>query len=66
MADPVDIATEMMQEIDVSAISAKFNKPSEEFCIECDIEIPLKRQQLGGVERCIHCQELEEKSTRSR
>lgn len=64
MADPVDITTDMMQEIDVSAISAKFNKPSEEFCIDCDIEIPSKRRQLGGVERCIHCQELEERTKR--
>lgn len=64
MADDVDIATEMMQEVDVSAISAKFLKPSEEFCIECDIEIPQKRRDLGGVERCIHCQELEEKIKR--
>lgn len=64
MADDVDIANEAMREIDVSAISAKFNTPSEEFCIDCDIEIPLKRRQLGGVERCIHCQELEERTKR--
>jgi len=61
MADDVDIATEMMQEVDVSAISAKFLLPSEEFCIDCDIEIPQKRRDLGGVERCVHCQELIER-----
>lgn len=64
MADDVDLTNDSMREIDVSAISAKFNKPSEEFCIDCDIDIPLKRQQLGGVERCIHCQELEERTKR--
>lgn len=60
MADDVDIATEMMQELDVSAISAKFLLPSEKFCIDCDVEIHEKRRELGGVKRCVECQELDE------
>lgn len=64
MADDVDLLNDMMQDIDVSNISERFKKPSEEFCIECDIEIPQKRRDLGGVERCVHCQEFHEKYKR--
>ena len=41
MADDVDLLNDMMQDIDVSEISEKFKKPSEEFCIDCDVEIPM-------------------------
>lgn len=64
MADDVDLLNDRMQDIDVSAISNKFKQPSEEFCIDCDIEIPQKRRELGGVERCVHCQEYHEKKKR--
>ena len=64
MADDADIAAENMKEIDVSEISIQFLKPSEEFCIECDDEIPTARRALGGVLRCIHCQSEYERTKR--
>ena len=56
MADDADLAQELMVEIDVSEISKKFQSISEKNCIDCDDDIPLVRQKLGGVERCIYCQ----------
>lgn len=56
MADDADLAQCFIPEVDASEISKKFLKPSEEFCIDCGDDIPLVRQKLGGVERCIHCQ----------
>ena len=55
MADDADLAQSFIPEVDASEISKKFLKPSEEFCIDCGDDIPLVRQKLGGVERCIHC-----------
>lgn len=34
----------------------RFDRPSQEDCIDCGAEIPLQRRELGSVERCIHCQ----------
>lgn len=35
----------------------KFNAPSRKNCIDCDDDIPLERQKLGAVLRCIDCQQ---------
>lgn len=64
MADDVDLLNDMMQDIDVSEITKKFSLPSEEYCVDCGFEIPQKRRDLGGVERCVECQELTEKHKR--
>jgi RNA polymerase-binding transcription factor DksA len=60
--DECDIAQFFIPEVNAEEISKKFLQPSEEFCIDCDEEIPAKRRSLGGVERCIHCQEFHEKN----
>ncbi|WP_350578634.1 TraR/DksA C4-type zinc finger protein [Pseudomonas sp. HY2-MNA-CIBAN-0224] len=37
------------------------NRPSAEFCEDCDDPIPLLRQQtIEGVVTCVHCQGLRE------
>lgn len=61
MADIVDIAQGYIPEINAEEISKQFKRKSEEYCIECGEDIPLKRQQLGGVLRCIDCQTVFEK-----
>lgn len=56
MADDADLAQNFIPEVDASEISKQFLKASEKRCIDCDDDIPVVRQNLGGVERCIHCQ----------
>ena len=41
----------------------KFDKKSLEECIGCGDDIPLFRQNLGAVERCVDCQDRYEKKT---
>ena len=40
---------------------AEYNEKGEKICIDCGIDIPLKRAAIGGVVRCIDCQVIEEK-----
>lgn len=43
-------------------MAAKRTQPSLEECEDCGEEIPLQRRQLlGGVTRCVHCQNLWER-----
>jgi RNA polymerase-binding transcription factor DksA len=58
MADNADIANDNLEIAIKARLSSqeKFDKPSLEECIDCEEDIPLKRQELGGVTRCIDCQ----------
>lgn len=75
-ADPIDKASELADaftEHSIQAVQAR-NKPEQvknpdgtwphEECIECGDTLPLARKELGRV-KCISCQEIFEKHTRS-
>lgn len=74
-ADPVDIASdlELMHTAHYVAQARKANKPEqvqnpdgtwpETECIDCGVEIPLPRLELGKV-RCVECQSILEKKTK--
>ena len=38
--------------------------PSRSHCLDCDEQIPAKRQALGGITRCVPCQSLTEQGQR--
>lgn len=38
--------------------------PSREHCLDCDEQIPAKRQAMGGITRCTPCQTLNERRDR--
>lgn len=38
--------------------NSRSNKPSLEYCRDCDQAIPEARRKTGGVERCISCQTI--------
>ncbi|WP_339531553.1 TraR/DksA C4-type zinc finger protein [Pseudomonas mucidolens] len=38
--------------------------PSRSHCLDCDEQIPVKRQALGGIIRCTPCQTTFEKGNR--
>lgn len=56
MADIADIAQLFIPEVNTDEISKQFLKKSREECIDCDEQIPLARQKMGGVIRCVDCQ----------
>ena len=64
MADDVDLASERMEFEFTKKLNnlPKFDKPSLTECESCGEDIPLKRQQLGGVTRCFDCQKHFERS----
>ena len=66
MTDIIDQANDVAQQSIERAIAnvPKFNCPSLKECKDCGEPIPLKRQQLGGVTRCIDCQEYNDKKHR--
>lgn len=66
MADNADRAGELIEERMEQALAARsiLAGPSETHCIDCDAPIPEQRRALGGITRCIECQEIHE--TRSR
>lgn len=43
----------------------RFDKESAEYCEDCDAEIPPQRRRMGGVTRCVHCQEVLEEYRRT-
>lgn len=63
MADDIDRANDIAQEsLERSLAKTKrFDTPSYPECIDCGEDIPYKRQQLGGVKRCIDCQNVQER-----
>lgn len=63
MADDIDLAQDRIDRELEARLSAaqKFDMPSLTECESCGEDIPLKRQQLGGVTRCYDCQNHLEK-----
>lgn len=58
MSDIIDRANDQAQE-ELNRNLAKaqrFDTPSLTECIECGEDIPEQRRRLGGVTRCIDCQ----------
>ncbi len=62
MADAADRAGELIEEREAAALAARkqFIGESETHRVECDDEIPERRRALGGVTRCVNCQEIYE------
>lgn len=66
MPDDFDRAAEIEQAqrqraLDAQRARSDFDKPSLTVCEACEEEIPPARQALGGVTRCVPCQEQFEK-----
>ena len=60
MADDIDRANEIAQASIERMIdrAPKFNEPSYPECMDCGEDIPYQRQKIGGVKRCIDCQNV--------
>lgn len=64
--DEIDQANELVNHITELGIRSVLDKlstsESEEYCLDCDEEIPeLRRTAVKGVTRCIECQTLAER-----
>ncbi len=63
MADILDHAQrleEKQRELSLQAAQLQ-KKPSLKNCIDCGIDIPEQRRALGGITRCIDCQQDHDK-----
>jgi phage/conjugal plasmid C-4 type zinc finger TraR family protein len=58
MSDIIDRANDQAQEeLERNlAKAARFDKPSSLECLDCGEDIPERRRSLGGVTRCVDCQ----------
>ena len=58
MSDIIDRANDQVQEaLERNLAQApRFDTPSLTECMECGEDIPERRQRLGGVTRCVDCQ----------
>lgn len=67
MVDALDRTQEDMDLLlDITLRSRqRFEQQSAEFCEDCDAEIPPERRKIGGVTRCVHCQEALEVQRRN-
>lgn len=63
MADDIDRANDVAQEAmdRIIANAPKFSEPSYPECLDCGEDIPYQRQQIGGIKRCIDCQNVFER-----
>ncbi|WP_119140017.1 TraR/DksA C4-type zinc finger protein [Pseudomonas reidholzensis] len=65
MADAVDFANdhaEYFLQLSLQRLARLPEKPSAQFCEDCEEPIPLARQRsVAGCETCICCQELRER-----
>lgn len=65
MADAVDFANdhaEYFLQLSLRRLARLPDKPSAQFCEDCDEAIPLARQKsVAGCETCIDCQSLRER-----
>ena len=62
MADNADRAAELIERREAEALARRWrpSTQSERFCVDCGDEIPERRRTLGGVTRCLTCQEIHE------
>lgn len=42
-------------------IPEEYNEKGEKICVDCGVDIPVKRAAISGVVRCIECQMIEER-----
>ncbi|WP_350025784.1 TraR/DksA C4-type zinc finger protein [Pseudomonas fulva] len=65
MADAVDFANdhaEYFLQLSLRRLARLPDKPSAQFCEDCDEAIPLARQKsVAGCETCVDCQSLRER-----
>lgn len=64
MSDWVDEANDLVElrmQNQLAIIRATQRAVSEQYCEDCDSDIPAERQAIGGMTRCIDCQEVHEK-----
>lgn len=64
MADTADIATDRIEQLleDRLAARVRYQGVSLTHCVDCGDPIPQRRREnIPGVERCVTCQELEER-----
>lgn len=70
LTDPLDIAAEQedaARTAGIAAIRRSLVGPSRECCIECAEPIAEARRAMGGVIRCLDCQEwAEQKAKRAK
>lgn len=69
--DPLDTAAEYQAAMNERALkeqraASTHGKPSRETCLDCDVEIPLKRRAIGGVQRCTECEGYYQQEQRQR
>jgi len=64
MVDSMDIEQQRQADqlaIDIAAVTRRSKGVSAFFCEECDSAIPeARRRAIGGVSRCVACQEISE------
>lgn len=65
MADEAEIASAYADRFTEECVASRvrFEGESATHCIDCDEEIPQQRRDsLPGVQRCVECQEISERS----
>ena len=62
MADNADRAAELIERREAEALACRrqFTGLSATHCADRDEEIPERRRAIGGITRCITCQEIHE------
>ncbi|WP_041599039.1 hypothetical protein [Hahella chejuensis] len=60
--DILDQAAELQEKLNAQALARQragstLGQPSRAVCIDCEDAIPPLRQQLGGVSRCVECED---------
>lgn len=55
---------ERERSIQVQLARPRPSGPSRSHCLDCDEQIPAKRQAMGGITRCTPCQTTFEKGNR--
>lgn len=64
MADQADNADQFIESLTargLAAVKRQYRGPSRTYCIDCEDVIPHARRAVGGVLRCITCQEILER-----
>ena len=60
LADEANDLVELRMQDRLAKIYAQQRTVSEQYCEDCDSEIPAARRAIGGVSRCIDCQTIHE------
>lgn len=74
MADEADLGSDeevkaiersLRKHLNRPQLTPEYNEKGEKICIDCGIDIPIKRAAIDGVVRCIDCQVVEERDNGS-